>query len=62
MTPGTAGALEIALETLCGRGKSVLIPKPGFSIFKCLAKSLELEVNYYTLLVCLAVLSRAMFL
>ena len=51
MTPGTSGALEIALETLCERGRTVLLPKPGFTLFKCLASNLELKQNFYTLLV-----------
>ena len=51
MTPGTAGALEMAMSTLCERGKTILLPKPGFSLFKCLASSLEIKQNFYTLLV-----------
>ena len=51
MVPGTAGALDITLATVCERGKTVLLPKPGFSLFKCLASCLELNMKYYTLLV-----------
>ena len=52
MTPGTSGALEIAMGTLCEHGKTILLPKPGFSLFRCLASSLEIRQKFYTLLVC----------
>ena len=51
MTPGTAGALEIAMATLCEHGKNILLPKPGFTLFNCLANSLEINQKFYTLLV-----------
>ena len=52
MTPGTTGALEIAMATLCERGMTVLLPKPGFAFFNCLANNLEIKQKFYTLLVC----------
>ena len=51
MTPGTAGALEIAMATLCDHGKTIILPKPGFTLFNCLANSLEIKQKFYTLLV-----------
>lgn len=51
MTPGTAGALEIAMATLCEHGKTIVLPKPGFTLFNCLANSLEIKQKFYTLLV-----------
>ena len=53
MTTGTAGALEIALSTLCAPGKTVLLPCPGYSLFRCLCGALGINFKFYKLLVSL---------
>ncbi|XP_065196692.1 tyrosine aminotransferase-like [Sycon ciliatum] len=50
ITSGCAQALEFALTTLCDPGTNILIPKPGFSLYKVNTASRQLEDRYYNLL------------
>ena len=52
MAPGTSGVLELIFGTLCEPGKSILIPRPHFTIYGCLAGALDIRLNSYKLMVC----------
>jgi aspartate/methionine/tyrosine aminotransferase len=39
------------MVVLANRGQNILIPQPGFSIYKTLCTTLGIEVKYYNLLV-----------
>ncbi|GJQ12422.1 hypothetical protein GpartN1_g4213.t1 [Galdieria partita] len=49
LTCGTSGALEMIFNALCNPGDNVLIPRPGFPLFKTLLDNLGVEVRYYDL-------------
>ncbi|GJD06337.1 Tyrosine aminotransferase [Galdieria sulphuraria] len=49
LTCGTSGALEMVFNALCNPGDNVLIPRPGFPLFKTLLDNLGVEVRYYDL-------------
>ena len=51
MAPGTSGVLELIFGTLCEPGKSILIPRPHFTIYGCLAGALDITLNSYKLMV-----------
>ena len=51
LAPGTSGVLEIIFGTMCEPGQSILIPKPRFTIYGCLAGALDIKLNSYKLLV-----------
>ncbi|XP_065676307.1 tyrosine aminotransferase-like [Hydra vulgaris] len=50
ITSACSGAIDICLSTLANPGDSILIPKPGFSLYKTLGFSNGLEVKQYNLL------------
>ena len=52
MAVGTGGALEMCMTALCDRGQHILLPKPGFTLFRCYADTMGIEAKYYSLLVC----------
>lgn len=47
---GCSGALDLAITVLANPGQNILIPRPGFSLYKTLAASLSIETRYYNLL------------
>jgi len=47
---GCSGALDLAITVLANPGQNILIPRPGFSLYKTLAASLSIETRYYDLL------------
>jgi tyrosine aminotransferase len=51
LTNGCSQALDLCITVLANPGQNILIPKPGFSIYKTLCGSLGIEVRYYSLLV-----------
>lgn len=51
MTQGGGGALLMALEVLCDPGTSILIPSPGFGLYKCHADAKGVQTVLYRLLV-----------
>ncbi len=51
LTNGCSQALDLCITVLANRGQNILIPKPGFSIYKTLAGTLGINVKYYNLLV-----------
>ena len=47
---GCSGSLEIVIKALASEGENILIPRPGFSLYKTLALSNGIEVKEYPLL------------
>ncbi|KAM4573707.1 tyrosine aminotransferase [Odontesthes bonariensis] len=50
LTSGCSQAIELAINVLCNPGDNILIPCPGFSLYKTLAVSMGIEVRLYNLL------------
>lgn len=50
LTSGCSGALEMVIACLADPGQNILIPRPGFSLYKTVAVSLGVHVKYYDLL------------
>ena len=51
LTSGCSASLEMAITGLANAGENILVPKPGFSIYKTLAESVDIECRSYTLMV-----------
>ena len=51
LTSGCSQAIELVINVLCNPGDNILIPCPGFSLYKTLAVSMGFEVRLYNLLV-----------
>ena len=49
ITSGCSGALQMAIEVLCSPGDSILLPQPGFSLYKTIADSLHIQTAFYPL-------------
>nr|XP_033797668.1 tyrosine aminotransferase [Geotrypetes seraphini]XP_033797669.1 tyrosine aminotransferase [Geotrypetes seraphini] len=49
LTSGCSQAIELALGVLANPGQNILIPRPGFSLYKTLAVSMGLDVKLYNL-------------
>eukprot|EP00178_Gracilaria_changii_P019057 TRINITY_DN554_c0_g1_i1.p1 TRINITY_DN554_c0_g1~~TRINITY_DN554_c0_g1_i1.p1 ORF type:complete len:849 (+),score=135.63 TRINITY_DN554_c0_g1_i1:1312-3858(+) len=47
LASGTSGALEIALGSIANEGDNVLLPKPGFPLFRTIAEGYGIECRYY---------------
>ncbi|XP_050309340.1 tyrosine aminotransferase [Anthonomus grandis grandis] len=49
---GCSSSLELCITALCdgSRGQNILIPRPGFAIYRTLAESIGVEVKYYNLI------------
>lgn len=47
---GCSCALDLCISVLAGPGQNILIPKPGFSIYKTLAEGFGVECRYYDLI------------
>lgn len=50
LTNGCSGALDLCITCLCSPGSVLLLPRPGFSLYKTLAVGLGVKVQYYDLL------------
>ncbi|CAF1013796.1 unnamed protein product [Brachionus calyciflorus] len=50
LTNGCSQAIDLCITVLANRGDNIIIPKPGFSIYKTLAGTLGINVKYYSLL------------
>ncbi|PIO32536.1 hypothetical protein AB205_0192350 [Aquarana catesbeiana] len=50
LTSGCSQAIELALAVLANPGQNILVPRPGFSLYKTLALSLGVEVKLYNLI------------
>jgi len=44
---GCSGALDLAIGALCGAGQNLLMPAPGFSLYKTLASAKGVETRSY---------------
>jgi hypothetical protein len=51
LSNGCSQAIDLCITVLASRGQNILIPKPGFSIYKTLAGTLGIDVKYYQLIV-----------
>ncbi len=51
MTCGTHGALEMSFRVLCEPENSILLPKPCYTIYNCLASATSILPKFYSLLV-----------
>lgn len=47
---GCSGALDLCITVLANPGQSILVPRPGFSIYKTLAETLGISVRMYDLM------------
>ncbi|GBM37996.1 Tyrosine aminotransferase [Araneus ventricosus] len=50
LTSGCSHALELAISVLANPGQTILVPRPGFPLYKTLAESLGINIKYYSLL------------
>ncbi|XP_023931834.1 tyrosine aminotransferase [Lingula anatina] len=50
LTSGCSGAIDLCISVLANPGQNLLIPRPGFSLYRTLADSLGIECKYYNLL------------
>ena len=46
---GCSGAIEIALTALANEGDNVLLPNPGFSLYRTICDSKGIECRFYNL-------------
>ena len=46
---GCSGALELALEVLLNKGDAILLPQPGFSLYKTIVDSIQANPVFYPL-------------
>lgn len=51
LTSGCSQALELAICVLANPGQTILVPRPGFPLYKTLAESMGINIKYYNLLV-----------
>ncbi|KAH3772763.1 tyrosine aminotransferase-like isoform X2 [Dreissena polymorpha] len=49
LTSGCSGALDLCITCLANPGQNILIPRPGFSIYKTLAESIGVHARHYNL-------------
>ena len=47
---GCSGAIELAIDVLADSGDNILVPRPGFSLYKCLCGSKGVETRLYGLI------------
>jgi tyrosine aminotransferase len=50
LASGCSGALDMAITVLANEGDNILLPQPGFSLYKTLCDSKGIEVRLYRLL------------
>ncbi|XP_049642366.1 tyrosine aminotransferase [Suncus etruscus] len=50
LTSGCSQAIELCLAVLANPGQNILVPRPGFSLYRTLAESMGIEVKLYNLL------------
>ncbi|OMJ28242.1 Tyrosine aminotransferase [Smittium culicis] len=49
LTCGCSGAVELAIISLCSAGDNILLPKPGFPLYKTVADSRGIKYKHYDL-------------
>ena len=47
MTSGCAQSLQLVISLLANPGQNILIPRPGFPLYKTLAHSIGVHIKYY---------------
>lgn len=47
LTGGTSGALETAIGAIANEGDNILLPQPGFPLFRTIAEGYGIECRYY---------------
>lgn len=47
---GCSSALDMCVSVIAGPGQNILIPRPGFSIYRTLAEGFGIEVRSYNLI------------
>uniref|UniRef100_A0A9L0J8I7 Tyrosine aminotransferase n=1 Tax=Equus asinus TaxID=9793 RepID=A0A9L0J8I7_EQUAS len=50
LTSGCSQAIELCLAVLANPGQNILVPRPGFALYRTLAESMGIEVKCYNLL------------
>ncbi|CAF1181252.1 unnamed protein product [Didymodactylos carnosus] len=50
LTSGCSHALEMCINCLANPGDNILLPRPGFSLYVTLCKSLNIETRFYDLI------------
>ncbi|XP_061783869.1 tyrosine aminotransferase isoform X3 [Nerophis lumbriciformis] len=50
LTSGCSQAIDLAISVLCNPGDNIVVPCPGFSLYKTLAVSMGIEVRLYNLM------------
>jgi len=50
LTSGCSGAIDLCIAVLANPRQNILIPRPGFSLYRTLAVSMGINVKYYNLL------------
>ncbi|XP_072492613.1 tyrosine aminotransferase [Notamacropus eugenii] len=50
LTSGCSQAIELSLAVLANPGQNILVPRPGFCLYKTLAESMGIEIRFYNLL------------
>ena len=51
ITSSGSGALDMAISVFSNPGQNIVVPKPGFAIYRCLAGAKSVETRFYRLLV-----------
>ena len=49
LTSACSGALELCINVLANAGQNILVPKPGFALYKCLTGAMQVEMRCYKL-------------
>ncbi|KAM8775618.1 tyrosine aminotransferase [Rhynchonycteris naso] len=50
LTSGCSQAIELCLSVLANPGQNILVPRPGFALYRTLAESIGIEIKLYNLL------------
>lgn len=48
---GCSHAIELVISVIADSGQNILVPRPGFMIYKTVAEGLGIIIKYYNLLV-----------
>ena len=49
MTCSCSGAIDLCISALVNAGQNILVPKPGFALYSCLAGAKLADIRYYKL-------------
>lgn len=50
MASGCSGAIDLAIGVLVNEGETILLPRPGFTLYGTLCRSKAIKIHYYNLL------------